>query len=334
MSGAASLDRSSGSFRHSERYAATAARYSRALERERDAEETATSGRGGDGGERERLLDAPEYLERQRRRNDSFRRGCGKALAIALALAAFAGVATFGFQYFSKYKHDNAASTTPGPSLVRGNATTAARAPAPAPRVQAPPPRDFRLSPPPAHTLPPPPAHATPPVKTTTPPVEAPTPPVEEKTKPVEAQTPPAEQKTTPTEEKATPTAEEKTTPTKEEATSTEEEKTGTLALDEQEAMKEARELIDGAVHRHPGNLGNSLLMVSFGRGKARPAKAGNDSPPPSAPPEAPESNEQNKTIVTPIQGDETPSANETEPLSPDVEPFEPKKPVVVPAKK
>ena len=98
------LDRASGSFRHSERYAATAARYSKAIERERNAEEIARDGGGATsrgGGERESLLDAPEYLERQRARNESFRRGCGRMCALVFVLAAFAAVAAIGFQHFN-----------------------------------------------------------------------------------------------------------------------------------------------------------------------------------------------------------------------------------------
>ena len=98
------LDRASGSFRHSERYAATAARYSKAIERERNAEEIARDGGGAtsrSGGERESLLDAPEYLERQRARNESFKRGCGRMCALVFVLAAFAAVAAIGFQHFN-----------------------------------------------------------------------------------------------------------------------------------------------------------------------------------------------------------------------------------------
>ena len=98
------LDRASGSFRHSERYAATAARYSKAIERERNAEEIARDGGGAtsrSGGERESLLDAPEYLERQRARNESFNRGCGRICALVFVLAAFAAVAAIGFQHFN-----------------------------------------------------------------------------------------------------------------------------------------------------------------------------------------------------------------------------------------
>ena len=98
------LDRASGSFRHSERYAATAARYSKAIERERNAEEIARDGGGAtsrSGGERESLLDAPEYLERQRARNESFKRGCGRMCALVFVLAAFAAVAAVGFQHFN-----------------------------------------------------------------------------------------------------------------------------------------------------------------------------------------------------------------------------------------
>ena len=115
------LDRASGSFRHSERYAATAARYSRALERERNAEEIArdgASGSGRSGNETESLLGEPGYLERERRKNESFRRGCGRACVAVFVLAAFAGVAALGFQHFSKDKAD-AVAVDPSPTPAR-----------------------------------------------------------------------------------------------------------------------------------------------------------------------------------------------------------------------
>ena len=47
------------------------------------------------------MLDAPEYLERQRARNESFKRGCGRMCALVFVLAAFAAVAAIGFQHFN-----------------------------------------------------------------------------------------------------------------------------------------------------------------------------------------------------------------------------------------
>ena len=113
-----SLDRASGSFRHSERYAATAARYSRALERERNVEEVTRDGGGATskgGGERESLLETPDYLERQRARNDSFKRGCGRMLVFVLVLAVFGAVAAVGFDHFGRNTHG---PTPPAPAPV------------------------------------------------------------------------------------------------------------------------------------------------------------------------------------------------------------------------
>ena len=112
------LDRASGSFRHSERYAATAARYSRALERERNVEEVTRDGGGATskgGGERESLLETPDYLERQRARNDSFKRGCGRMLVFVLVLAVFGAVAAVGFDHFGRNTHG---PTPPAPAPV------------------------------------------------------------------------------------------------------------------------------------------------------------------------------------------------------------------------
>ena len=112
------LDRASGSFRHSERYAATAARYSRALERERNVEEVARDGGGATskgGGERESLLETPDYLERQRARNDSFKRGCGRMLVFMLVLAVFGAVAAVGFDHFGR---NTLGPTPPAPAPV------------------------------------------------------------------------------------------------------------------------------------------------------------------------------------------------------------------------
>ena len=112
------LDRASGSFRHSERYAATAARYSRALERERNVEEGTRDGGGATskgGGERESLLETPDYLERQRARNDSFKRGCGRMLVFVLVLAVFGAVAAVGFDHFGR---NTLGPTPPAPAPV------------------------------------------------------------------------------------------------------------------------------------------------------------------------------------------------------------------------
>ena len=112
------LDRASGSFRHSERYAATAARYSRALERERNVEEVTRDGGGATskgGGERESLLETPDYLERQRARNDSFKRGCGRMLVFVLVLAVFGAVAAVGFDHFGR---NTLGPTPPAPAPV------------------------------------------------------------------------------------------------------------------------------------------------------------------------------------------------------------------------
>ena len=112
------LDRASGSFRHSERYAATAARYSRALERERNVEEVTRDGGGATskgGGERESLLETPDYLERQRARNDSFKRGCGRMLVFVLVLTVFGAVAAVGFDHFGRNTHG---PTPPAPAPV------------------------------------------------------------------------------------------------------------------------------------------------------------------------------------------------------------------------
>ena len=132
------LDRASGSFRHSERYAATAARYSKAIERERNAEEIARDGGGAtsrSGGERESLLDAPEYLERQRARNESFKRGCGRMCALVFVLAAFAAVAAIGFQHFN-------GDDSPAKGTVDSDSASSARnsdlGPSAAPRATTP----------------------------------------------------------------------------------------------------------------------------------------------------------------------------------------------------
>ena len=112
------LDRASGSFRHSERYAATAARYSRALERERNVEEVTRDGGGATSkgvGERESLLETPDYLERQRARNDSFKRGCGRMLVFVLVLAVFGAVAAVGFDHFGR---NTLGPTPPAPAPV------------------------------------------------------------------------------------------------------------------------------------------------------------------------------------------------------------------------
>ena len=112
------LDRASGSFKHSERYAATAARYSRALERERNVEEVTRDGGGATskgGGERESLLETPDYLERQRARNDSFKRGCGRILVFVLVLAVFGAVAAVGFDHFGR---NTLGPTPPAPAPV------------------------------------------------------------------------------------------------------------------------------------------------------------------------------------------------------------------------
>ena len=112
------LDRASGSFRHSDRYAATAARYSRALERERNVEEVTRDGGGATskgGGERESLLETPDYLERQRARNDSFKRGCGRMLVFVLVLAVFGAVAAVGFDHFGR---NTLGPTPPAPAPV------------------------------------------------------------------------------------------------------------------------------------------------------------------------------------------------------------------------
>jgi len=112
------LDRASGSFKHSERYAATAARYSRALERERNVEEVTRDGGGATskgGGERESLLETPDYLERQRARNDSFKRGCGRMLVFVLVLAVFGAVAAVGFDHFGR---NTLGPTPPAPAPV------------------------------------------------------------------------------------------------------------------------------------------------------------------------------------------------------------------------
>ena len=132
------LGRTSGSFRHSERYAATAVRYSRALERERNAEEIARDGASGSErslSETELLLGEPGYLDRERRKNDSFRQGCGRACVAVFVLAAFAAVAVIGFQHFrednfSKHKADAVAvdpSSTTTRSSSASRATTVER---------------------------------------------------------------------------------------------------------------------------------------------------------------------------------------------------------------
>lgn len=159
------LDRASGSFRHSERYAATAARYSRALERERNAEEIARDGGGATskgGGERESLLETPDYLERQRARNDSFKRGCGRMLVFVLVLAVFGAVAAVGFDHFGRNTVDSAPSA---PTPATTDSRQSGRKVNDRPTARA-----ARYSPPPME-------------REKTPPEDAPTPSPEEKRK-------------------------------------------------------------------------------------------------------------------------------------------------------
>jgi len=146
------LDRASGSFRHSERYAATAARYSRALERERNAEEIARDGGGAtskDDGERESLLETPDYLERQRARNDSFKRGCGRMLIFVLVLAVFGAVAAVGFDYFGRNTVDSTPSApTPATTDSKQSGRTVNDRPTARAARYSPPPLEREKTPP------------------------------------------------------------------------------------------------------------------------------------------------------------------------------------------
>ena len=191
------LDRASGSFRHSERYAATAARYSRALERERNVEEVARDGGGATskgGGERESLLETPDYLERQRARNDSFKRGCGRMLVFVLVLAVFGAVAAVGFDHFGR---NTLGPTPPAPAPVTTDSRQSGRVVNDRPTARAAAAKYSKYSPPPTESA-------------ETSPAEVPAPSPEEETTSSSEMTPVVEPTPAP---KPKPTSEAKPTP-------------------------------------------------------------------------------------------------------------------------
>ena len=191
------LDRASGSFRHSERYAATAARYSRALERERNVEEVARDGGGATskgGGERESLLETPDYLERQRARNDSFKRGCGRMLVFVLVLAVFGAVAAVGFDHFGR---NTLGPTPPTPAPVTTDSRQSGRVVNDRPTARAAAAKYSKYSPPPTESA-------------ETSPAEVPAPSPEEETTSSSEMTPVVEPTPAP---KPKPTSEAKPTP-------------------------------------------------------------------------------------------------------------------------
>ena len=115
-----------GSFRHSQRYAATAARYTKTLERERSMEEARAS--TSSGSDEERLLTTSgAYIERQRAKNEKYKSSCARWLCAVCVMCVFAAVAVLGYGHFSgKFdfrnffaSDDDSSSTT----LVPTNAT-------------------------------------------------------------------------------------------------------------------------------------------------------------------------------------------------------------------
>jgi len=115
-----------GSFRHSQRYAATAARYTKTLERERSMEEARAS--TSSGSDEERLLTTSgAYIERQRVKNEKYKSSCARWLCAVCVMCVFAAVAVLGYGHFSgKFdfrsffaSEDDSSSTT----LVTTNAT-------------------------------------------------------------------------------------------------------------------------------------------------------------------------------------------------------------------
>jgi len=96
MSSSPSLD-TAGSFRHSQKYATTAARYARALERERSLGETSSA-----NAEDERLLTTSgSYVERQRAKNEKYRSTCARWTCATVVAGVFVFVAVLGVGHFS-----------------------------------------------------------------------------------------------------------------------------------------------------------------------------------------------------------------------------------------
>ena len=122
-----------GSFKHSERYANVATRYTQSRERKAQvgvprasALEEGQSGLGV-GGENDALLPERDHLDRARKRKDAFRTSCVRFVWLIVVLTVFVAVAVVGFGKFKGWRDSSETPTTPTDADTDAEAARAAR---------------------------------------------------------------------------------------------------------------------------------------------------------------------------------------------------------------